>query len=461
MDYREYFDSKGKANKKDSYFQRDVTSRIMFPTGNLGYDYKNGIYNKIYNDHDVVTATQHMTGSGAGSLNSLIGKSGVGKTTHAIKMGLSNIRPYMKGSPVPGFLDPKSQEMTQTLLHIADVEKTIDMNDVKRITGLPTGLLKRNVKIDPVNNDLDLIKVVTEHIEWKQEHVKPIKYPYKNLFGEDIWDFPPSVLIIDAMTKLSVFETETTGSYESIKSNTSGARKAKVIGDLLGLLVDIAKKYNIIIYNICHINVKPNMSFLPQPKQYKGLKQDETIAGGERQIFLSSNIIRFDHEKEINTEKASHLNYGEGIKGALVRVNIIKTKTNAFGGSTPSILLSHNGIDNIASNLTLAKEMDILGSKGNKFYIPGHADVIFTWKDYSDVLREHPEVLPTLYTMLRKALAPKLSSFDDALKANKKFDQAVLEDRSDFVDASGKSLISKEEENKLSEIYKDLYKSIA
>lgn len=279
------------ANSKDARLE-NITTQILSPTGFMYLDYMNGIHSVVYDENEKPLECFHNVGVMYGSVNTIIAKSGVGKTTIALKMAAGIIEPWIKNPILSSYINPDcnpnfNSKDFKSLIQVADIEKTLEISNVKRISRYPNKILKNNIEINQISTDEELIKLLDKHVKFKVDNMKKLYMPIRDIYGDYVYTYPPTVMIVDSMSKLSMKDTEEIDNYDKGTNNTAGARRAKIISHLYSLFVDYAKKYNIIIFSINHINVKPQMGFLPTPKQYRGLKQDETLGN----LFAHDSLI--------------------------------------------------------------------------------------------------------------------------------------------------------------------------
>ena len=192
-------------------------------------------------------------------------------------------------------------------------------------------------------------------------------------------------------------------------------------------MVNYAKKYNIIIFSINHINKSPAIMGVPT-KSYRGLKLGESLSGGERAIYLSSSILRLDVIKSINSISSSAINMGEDIKGHIAIASWIKCKSNSKSNTCQLAFTNINGYDQLLSNLWNSKETNTLAKKGNFYYIDKHPDKLFTFKNYSEVFASNPELFSAFYDQLRRTCEPLLDNPDIAQKKNEELTKELRDD---------------------------------
>lgn len=423
-----------------------VTSVMpQHPTGFMYLDYGCGSYLNVYDDNEVPLFTYHNIGITSGSVNVLLSKSQGGKTSLAIAMGNAIIEPYINKMYYDQYVksimsENKIKEIDETgmpFIQIADTEKTLPMDFVKKLTHLGNKELKRRVMINPITTDKELIQLVEKHILYKVQTMNPAVSPILDLYGKPIMEYPPTILIIDSTSQLILEDVDDPSkigtkngleaAYDSATKGPAGAQRAKVISALYSQLVNYAKRYNIIIFSINHINKMPAIMGIPV-KQYRGLRAGETIGGGERAIYLASSMLRLDVIKSIGAATSTSLNLGDGITGHIAIASWIKSKSNSKSNSCQLAYTNINGYDPLLSALYYGKETGDLAKKGNYFYVNKHPDQSFTLKNYQDVFAENPELFSAYYDQLRDQCSKMLDNPDNAIKRNKKMMNEIRQD---------------------------------
>lgn len=448
------------ASKKDIPLDT-VTTQMQRPTGFMYLDYAAGSYVTVYDDDENPQYIYHNIGIVDGSLNTVISKSQGGKTTLCIRMAASIIEPWVNTVVMKKFLDPKLnpkfKDTITPVIQILDTEGTLGYDYVKKLVQYRNSWLQKHIMINPIQTDRELMTALDKHCKFKEQTMSKIYMPMNDLFGKPIWNYPPTVIIIDSMTNLNLDDVVDTsmGAWESQSQNTAGARRAKIISQITSKLNAIAKKYNVIIFSINHINIDPQMTAMPQPKQYRGLRQGEKLNGGERAIYLASSILRLDVIKSIGTEKSSMVNFGEGITGFISRATWIKCKSNSRGNAAQLVYTNEYGYDPLLSTLWQAKEMEHLPKTGNFFYLPELRDIRFTMKNARETFAEHPEMILSLYDNAMNWCEPFLDNADRAAMVDKKETKKYLEQglREDIEDGT----ISIRDANELGAMYNDIF----
>ena len=443
MDFKQFLDESG-GTKKDNPFMY-ATTMPQHPTGFMYLDYGCGSYVNVYNDDEEPIYTYHNVGITSGSVNTIISKSQGGKTTLAIQMAAAIIEPYFSPIYQQRYINentpPKMKEIVQQampFIQIVDTEKTLPMDYVKKLTHYTNKQVQNRVMINQITTDTEFMNLLEKHIKYKVDYMNPAICPMLDIFGKPILEYPPTVMIIDSMTQLLIEAVDDPSKidakkgglqdiYNDATKGPAGAQRAKVISALYSQMVNYAKKYNIIIFSINHINKMPAIMGIPV-KQMRTLRAGESISGGERALYLSSSILRLDVIKSINSISSSAVNLGEGIKGHIAIASWIKCKSNSRANTCQLAFTNINGYDPLLSNLWNGKELGDLHKKGNFYFVDKHPDKLFTFKNYSDVFASNPELFSAYYDQLRNNCEKLLDNPDIARKKNEQLMNDIRDD---------------------------------
>lgn len=437
-----------------------TTSMPQYPTGYMYLDYGTGSYLTVCDDDEVPLYQYHNVGICCGSVNVLISKSQGGKTSLALAMGAAIIERYItmmlyrKSAEdikrATGMKGDVPELIGMPFIQILDTEKTLPVDYAKKVARYTNKLTERHIIINPITTDRDLMTALEKHVKFKVDHMQKVPMPMLDMFGKPIIDYPPTILIIDSMSQLLLEDCDDPSSikkkdatimdiYQTATQNTAGARRAKIITALNSQLVNYAKRYNIIIFSINHINKMLPVNGIPV-KQYRGLRAGETIGGGEKAIYLAANILRLDVIKNVGGQSSTSLNLGDGVKGHVAIASWIKSKSNSKSNQCQLVYTNQAGYDPLLSNLYFAKENGDLIKSGNGFCVRDFEQYKFTLKNYAQVFGDHPELFSAFYDELRDKCSVLLDNPEEARKADEKLLQEIREEihdefkRSDAMD---------------------------
>lgn len=416
--FNDHIRSVNSSLKKGANGIRSFTSIPMMATGNLYRDYNNGINHIIYDDDEKPLYQYHNVGYMYAAVNVVIGKSNVGKTQYALKIIAAMAEPYLSKALFDHYYgmaihkSKKPEDRAKTAIIIADSEHTLEMSNSKRVTKFTNRYLKDYISQVDVATDDDLVNLIKEHIAFKVENMKPITHPMPDLYGEPIVAYPPTFMLVDSMSNIVIAGIDGVKDFEKATNNMAGAQRAKRITGIITSMIEEAQRYNITFVIINHINKLISAGYGPQPKQYRGLKQDESLGGGEKGLYMASNMDRLELVKVVGSIVPSHLNLGSDVEGALVKLTQIKSKTNVFGRSSHMIFTNEDSYNFLLSTLYEAILRGHIKKSGNFYVLDEYPDKKFSLKnnDYKKVFGENPKMLSALYDQLLPKIEPLLAS---------------------------------------------------
>ena len=357
---------------KDVGINRQAEFDVMYSTGFLAMDYLNGTI--VHVESKDRSFTYNSGGIVDGSANVFIGRAGSGKSTLTTQVAGNLIRPFVK-KDLP------------TALFIDDIEGSLPFTRRSFLLGLSETELEKFVVIRNTG-------ITTDNVLQRIRNLRDTKLDNKKKFEYDtglfdvhsnrIFKLIPTVYIIDSLPMLLpkelADESELAGSMSAssiAKANTMFSKQ----------ITQWCKEANIIFFTINHILEEINMSFIPKAAQISGLKQGERLPAGRASMYLANNMFRTD---DTNTLKPKE---GFGIDGSIVRLTLVKSRTNATKRSIPLIFNKTEGrFDEILSLFQLVKEEGRFKVDGRYQYIESLPDIKFSQKSFKKVLEENPEL---------------------------------------------------------------------
>lgn len=171
-------------------------------------------------------------------------------------------------------------------------------------------------------------------------------------------------------------------------------------------ILPFAKKANILLFVINHINRGIQTGFVQQARTLVGMGENETISGGRASIYLANNVLRLKNKGMLKSDKDF------GINGNIINAEFYKSRTNASNVSCELIFDKAKGFSKVLTMLQFGLNNDIVKKKGNKYYVIGEEDTLFTKKTFTDIAAENPHILNTLYEESLPYLRNYLSSAD-------------------------------------------------
>lgn len=364
---------------------------ISYQTGFHVLDHKNGYWLESFNEANKIISRYKSLGIVAGSINTVIGKSGVAKTTGTVQWAENIIRPF-----------------PNAMIAHYDAENAYSYTRVHQVTGRPIHELKKNYLL---KKDMTSIEDIQESVMdiYKEKISNPKKYKYMtgvlDEFGEEIELYEPTVVIIDSLPSLSLRDSK---DEREMETQSYGARKARAFSEFCSKLTPICKQTNIIVFFINHIKVKMSMSFVPQQSQQMYLKQDETLPLGEAPIYYANNIFRFISSTKYKKDK-------DGFDGFLVKIELIKSRTNKAGQVAEMVYDQSRGFDNARTLLHFAESMKQVTGRNPYRHFLNHSDVKFNALKFSKQYNESKDLRMALASTTLPYLDALMSSYDDTL----------------------------------------------
>lgn len=290
------------AKSKDSSVNRMAESDVLYSTGFLPLDYKNG-YRKNMVLPNGQTVKYDIAGILDGTSNMFIGRSGCGKSTLVYQIAANIIRNFDHGLMFVDLLEGGMLE-----------ERGI------ALTGLSRDDYFSKVKIR--NSGITIESV---YLQIKAIHDVKIaneeKFRYDtgmvDSFGRPITKFQPTVYVIDSIPLLTSAKLS---EEEQLSGQMSTTATAKQLAQLFRRCNQIIKEANIIILSVNHITQKVEINAFKHTKsQTAFLKQDETIPGGVTPLYLANMVFRLDDSDKLTSDKEFGI---DGIHVIVSNVNL-------------------------------------------------------------------------------------------------------------------------------------------
>ena len=260
----------GKLREKDKkgLFTPSQVS-ITYPTGFLPFDYLNGYKVKVMDMEENLVGSYSATGITGGTFVTVIGKSGVAKTTWTIQTAYNMIKQFKDDAFIMCY----------------DLEQALNYTRIKNITGATQEELDNKFVLRQEKNYIeDIFDSIISIANMKESNKSDFTYDTGNVdeFNKPIKAYVPTIIIIDSLPTLASRETE---GEDEMKGQTDAMRAAKQLKQFYSRLMPIIKTYNITVFAINHINVKIEVSaFTKTQAQNMYLKTDESlkmISGGD------------------------------------------------------------------------------------------------------------------------------------------------------------------------------------
>lgn len=358
---------------KDISMINEQQHSIAYSTGFLNIDFLNGtilnINDKKYFEVGIVD----------GSINAVIARSGAGKSTICAQWAANIIRPF-----------PTS------CVYMDNAESGFLLSRAMQLSGFSQEeFQKRFILRDAGINTENIYERVRLIHDIKVDH--PELYTYDtgivDEYGKPIIKFEPTVYILDSLKAILPKKlTEDEG------SNMNGATTARINSDIFLRLVPLCREANIIMLIINHITKKGIGSFLPEKSDLAYLKQDESLPGGKTtSTYLQNNIFRLDEKSKLKETETF------GIDGAIVNVDIVKSRTNKAGKGATLVFDQNNGYDPDLSLFMYLKENNIIEGAGAYLKLPG-SEIKFSQKQFKQTLYTNPDFYNQFVSVCFQAL---------------------------------------------------------
>jgi len=351
--------------------ENSLGEEIEIPSIRTGIDvldYRNGKY-----DYDKSGKKVKILGISCGKILMIIGKSGSAKTTLAIQIATNIISNFIE---MGGFIQFQDFE------HSTEMQRLMSLTGIKNKEYIKSLFVKPETNLN-TENTFNIIKKIRKLKKGEEALSGLSKNEQKKFQNPFLFTFPngviypiPTPLIIDSLATMMPKNVE---EDDDIAGNMSAAAVAKKNSSFFkGLLNDFSDA-NIMPIIINHINTKIDINpFSKQPAELNFLKPDEALPGGKTSVFLTNTLWKLVTSRKLTEDKEF------GIKGFVVRAELIKSRSNAAGLSADLIYDQVNGFDNLLSNLNLLKDSDMLGGTGRGFYIKGFDNFKFQMKNFRE-----------------------------------------------------------------------------
>ena len=358
---------------KDISMINEQQHSVAYSTGFLNIDFLNGT---ILNIND---KKYFQVGIVDGSINAVIARSGAGKSTICTQWAANIIRPFRTSCV---FMD--------------NAESGFLLNRAMQLSGFSQEEFKnRFILRDAGINTESIYERIRLIHDIKVDNADEYTYDtgIVDEYGKPIIKFEPTVYILDSLKAIMPKKLA-----EDEGSNMNGAITAKTNSDVFLRLVPLCREANIIMLIINHITMNGIGSFMPVKADLAYLKQNESLPGGRTtSTYLQNNIFRLDEKSKLKETEAF------GIDGAVVNVDIVKSRTNKAGKSATLVFDQNNGYDSDLSLFMYLKENNILEGSGAYLKLPG-SDIKFSQKQFKQTLYSNNEFYNQFVSVCFQAL---------------------------------------------------------
>ena len=377
------------SKSKDAGAKASAEFDVMYSTGFLGVDYLNGTVVHVKDKNKEYS--YNSCGVVDGSTNTIIGRSGSGKSTFLMQISGNIVRPFIdKNMPTGLFIDDIEGSLPAArksfLLGLTE-EESLEYLDMRN-SGITTENLLKRIKT-----------IASDKLNNRKE------YEYDtglcDINGNRIFKLVPTVYVVDSLPMLL---PENLVEEEELAGSMAASSIAKANTMIFKQISQTCKSANIIFFTINHILEEIQMGFIPKAAQISGLKQGERLPGGRAAIYLANNMFRVDDTNTLKKDK------DYGIDGSIINMTLVKSRTNATKRSIPLIFNKTEGrFDDILSLFHLLKTEGCFDGAGAYQYLADVPDVKFSQRNFKEVLEGSEELQEAFAKKCYEVLAPMLS----------------------------------------------------
>ena len=361
-----------KANDKKGLFRSDDNT-ISFPTGFHALDYAKGYYQtvKINGVYKYIRRLGIPPG-----FTTIIGSSGVGKSTFCIGAGWNIVKRFQNGQFI--YVDCEKTMTKQRIIEVSGASP-----EDPRIT-----LMKERTAIEDV---LELLDEICERKDANKHDIQ-IEIKDQSLDGKPYKIYPPTVVVIDSLPSFNSRDYDDT----SLGSNVDGMRGAKDVSRFFTNCLDNATKYNIVFLVVNHIRPKAEMNpYAQPPKGLMMLGQAEQLPRGAVAQYYSTTYFR------INAKRSdAYTMEDNGFTGFKCIVQLAKTKSNVVGTSFP-IAFTGDGFDPYYSIYEFANSIGLIKGRNPYLYFDGLEELKFNRKDFVPRMKYEDGFGPKVMSIMR------------------------------------------------------------
>lgn len=356
------------SKSKDRRQSNEATCDVAYPTGSINFDFQNGSIVYVKNEEKNMDFKYYSLGITDGSLTTIVGRSGCGKTTWALQTAANIVRPF-----------PNSYIMHE------DIEGGITETRKQQLTGFYGEEFKKKyiARNTGITNE-NFYERMRMLYDLKMLNYKDYEYDTRlyDAYGNRIYKLQPTVVLLDSIAMLM---PEKFVDEEEISGQMAATATAKANNSLFKHIIPMLKSANIILIAINHVRKKVDINpFAKTKAQISYLKPDEYMPGGDMPGYLANLLLYFDDSK-LNPEKTY------GVDGSLVDIHLKKSRNSKAGQYCTMVFVQEQGFDNDLSTFILLKDNDKIKGAGAYQYIEGHPEYKFTQKKFKQMLLEIPE----------------------------------------------------------------------
>lgn len=361
-------------------------------TGLLPFDYFNGYKLFVKNSDGVERIWWPNVGLYGGTFITIIGNTGVAKTTFCVQTAANIVRDIPNAS----------------VLHF-DIEGSSNITRIQTLTKFSIEEMEEKYQlITSINYIEDVFEMTMKIARYKKEHKNEYMYQTNRLdeFGNPIEIYAPTIMLIDS---LPMFVTRDTEGEDGMMGLTYAGRVARQITQFYQRLRPVIGETNIIFMVINHIKDKIDINpMMKSQAQIMYMKQNESMPGGRAPLYLAQNVFKFVYNGKFTEDK-------DGFDGFKVRCESLKSRTNKAGKACSLIYNQSTGFDPWLTLLEFIKDNELLGGRNPYTYFVGHDDFKFDSRKFS-TLCEDEEFRKRVLEIIKEPLYDVLSNKADKIK---------------------------------------------
>lgn len=363
---------------------------VNYPTGFAPFDYLNGYKVKVMDLDENLVGTYSAVGLTGGTFVTIIGKSGVAKTTWTIQTAFNMVRHFSEDAFIMCY----------------DLEQALNYTRIKNITGATQEELDKKFILRQEKNYIeDIFDSIISIANAKENDKESFMYDTGNVdeFNRPIRTYVPTVIIIDSIPTLASKETE---GEEEMKGQTDAMKAAKQLKQFYSRLMPIIKTYNITVFAINHINQKIEINpFAKTQNQVMYLGQDESLPGGVAPIYYANTLIKFISSSKFKEED-------DGFDGFLVKALLVKSRSNKANQSCNLVYNQTHGFDPVMTLFQFATDNGMIDGRNPYKYFKINKDVKFDSRKFREEFNTNDNVKNTLMEAVGPELEKLLSSVE-------------------------------------------------
>ncbi len=353
--------------------------RTVYPTL-----YRNIDTNIGFNTYNEKTAELIRTNRGllSGSTLALTGVSGAGKSTLANQILANMMRPFIM----------KKDERVK--LYIFDTENGVSRERWKNITNFVDEEIDRHV-IFMGDISIDSLNEVTGEIIKGKKDMKKDKVV--NYYGQEVEIYPPTFILVDAISEMVPREFAKEGSEDSNMMSATSARKMM---SYMQRYKPHYVNYNINMVAIAHfadkINFSGNMATANPVREWKAIANNKKINGGKPLQYATDVGIVLDriiHPNKASLEKnnLSYLDANDTLSCALYK------NRQGVEGTPIYLVRDGSGFNPVKSFVFECAQYDVIKSVGAYKSVEGYESK-FRGAEIMNLFREEPTFRKCLFT---------------------------------------------------------------